>query len=83
MELSAPLSLILQAVAATDIPIPIGQVERLGIVALQAVVIWILWRAYREKDGQLQDLLKRTIENDVRQSGVLERVERLLQSERH
>lgn len=61
-------------------PIPIGRFEQMSIVALETGIIWVLWRAFREKDQQLQEVLKSTIENDTRQVAVLERVERLLDS---
>lgn len=67
--------------SATDLPpLPLGRLEQISIVALETAIIWILWRAYREKDAQLQDLTKKIIESDVRQLAVMERVEHLLDS---
>ena len=67
-----------------DIPtLPIGRLEQISIVALETAIIWILWKAYREKDSQLQDLIQKIIANDTKQTTVMERVERLLDSSRH
>ena len=66
---------------ATDLPpLPVGRLEQISIVALETAIIWILWRAYREKDNQLHDLTKKIIESDVKQLSVMERVEHLLDS---
>lgn len=76
------LGLILQS--ATDLPpLPLGRLEQISIVALETAIIWILWRAYQEKDRQLQDLIKKIIESDAKQLAVMERVEHLLDSSRH
>ena len=63
--------------------LPIGRLEQISIVALETGIIWILWKAYREKDNQLQDLIQKIITNDTKQTVVMERVERLLDSQRH
>ena len=76
-----PLAILIQS---ADIPtLPIGRLEQISIVALETAIIWILWRAYREKDSQLQDLIQKIIQNDTKQTVVMERVERLLDSQRH
>ena len=76
------LGLILQS--ATDLPpLPLGRLEQISIVALETAIIWILWKAYREKDSQLVDLTKKVIESDTHQLEVMRRVERLLESQRH
>ena len=63
--------------------LPIGRLEQMSIVALETGIIWILWKAYREKDSQLQDLIQKIIQNDTRQTVIMERVERLLDSQKH
>ena len=67
-----PISgLILQS--ATDLaPLPFGRVEQVSMIALLLAIVVILWRAYQEKDRQLQDLTKKIIDSDVK---LLERVE--------
>ncbi len=66
---------------ATDLPqLPIGRLEQISIVALETAIIWILWRAYREKDNQLADLTKKIIETDTQQLELMRRVDRLLES---
>ena len=75
------LSFLIQA---ADMPsLPIGRLEQMSIVALETGIIWILWKAYREKDSQLQDLIQKIIQNDTRQTVIMERVERLLDSQKH
>ncbi len=60
----------------------IGQVEQISVQALSLAVIWVLWKAFREKDQQLQDFMRRMIESDMKQAAALDRVESLLQSGR-
>jgi hypothetical protein len=77
--LSPLLGLILQS--ATDLPqLPLGRLEQVSMVALLMTICVILWRAYQEKDRQLQDLIKKIIESDAKQLSVMERVEHLLDS---
>ncbi len=79
MERTYPLSLILQT--APDVSI-IGQIERLGIIGILALLILVLWRAFQEKDRQLIELLKQSIESDTKHLEVMRHVERLLESQR-
>jgi hypothetical protein len=81
IEFTHCLGIILQS--PTDLPASLGKIEQLSIVALETFIIWVLWKAYREKDNQLQDLTKKIIESDVKQLSVMERVEDLLQSLKH
>lgn len=81
IEFTPCLGIILQS--PTDLTSSIGKIEQLSIVALETFIIWVLWKAYREKDDQLQDLTKKIIESDVKQLSVMERVEDLLQSLKH
>jgi uncharacterized protein YigA (DUF484 family) len=68
----------------SDLPaLPIGRLEQISIVALETAIIWVLWKAYREKDSQLQDLIQKNIANDTRLTVVMDRVERLLDSLKH
>ena len=72
--LSPLLGLILQS--ATDLPpLPLGRLEQVSIVGLLITICVILWRAYQEKDRQLQDLTKKIIESDIKQ--IMETVEHL------
>jgi uncharacterized protein YigA (DUF484 family) len=69
---------------SADLPqLPIGRLEQISIVALETAIIWVLWKAYREKDSQLQDLIQKNIANDTRLTVVMDRVERLLDSLKH
>lgn len=52
-------------------------------MALETGIIWVLWKAYREKDAQIQSLIERIIASDSKHAAILERVERLLDSQRH
>ena len=66
---------------SADLPaLPIGRLEQISITALETAIIWVLWKAYREKDSQLQDLIQKNIANDTRLTVVMDRVERLLDS---
>jgi hypothetical protein len=69
---------------SADMPqLPIGRLEQISIVALETGIIWVLWKAYREKDAQIQSLIERIIASDTKHAAILERVERLLDSQRH
>ena len=66
---------------SSDLPtLPIGRLEQISITALETAIIWILWRAYREKDKQLQDQTAQIIASDTKIAATMERVERLLDS---
>ena len=77
MDLTFPLFILFQS----EVILPqIGRVEQLSMQALSLAVIWVLWKAFREKDQQLQDMMRRMIETDTKSQELLGRVESLLRS---
>ncbi len=88
MEASFQICLILQS--ATDLPIPaLGTVEKLSLDGFLVAAVIFLWRAYREKDTQLQDLIQKIILTDTKQNMlmdqlliVINRVDRSMDSSR-
>lgn len=63
----------------TEIPSLLKLLESGSLIALQSLAIWVLWKAYREKEQLLQELLVKTTAANERKEIVLERLERYLE----
>lgn len=72
-----PLALLL----LEDMPqLPLGKLEYISLVALETAIIWVLWKAYREKVALLVELMREQMKFMGQAENVLERIERHMES---
>lgn len=73
-----PLGLLLLEEALPQLPL--GKLEYVSLVALETAIIWVLWKAYREKGRLLVDLMREQMKFLGQAESVLERIERHMDS---
>jgi len=63
--------------------LPLGKLEYISLVALETAIIWILWKAYRDQVSANMQMMEKQTEFVGKIEGILDRVERFLDSQRH
>lgn len=62
---------------------PLVKMEYISMFASETAIIWVLWKAYRDQVANNMKMMEKQMEFVGKIDGILDRVERFLDSTRH